>query len=638
MKFKGFTLDDFQVEAAKCIDKGNSVVVSAATGTGKTLIADYIIDKYIKKGKRIIYTAPIKALSNQKYRDFKKEYGYSNIGIMTGDIVINPEAPVLIMTTEIYRNMLMTKDPNVKDVSYVIFDEIHFINDIERGTVWEESIIFSPENIRFLCLSATIPNAKEFASWIQSIKHHKVDVVRYNKRAVPLEHFVFDKAVGITKINELIYNNETPDYDKVMRKKKRRRKKPKPPRPENLIRDIRDKLPCLFFVFSRKSCEKKAYFVSKKFSFLNNSEKAVVSRLSSRIIPSDFKSMESVHRLRRVLPKGIAFHHAGMLPYSKELVETLFAKGLIKVLFATETFAVGINMPAKSVAFSSMFKYDGVNFRNLYSKEYFQMAGRAGRRGIDKKGFVYVMVDRSRDDLYKIKKITTADVEPIKSQFKLSYNTVINLIHNYKEETKRDKILKSNFDYYQRKKRKNIRIKRSFNNKMRKLEKFGFVKNNDLTEKGMFARRIYDQEILVSEIFCSDFYEQLKPWELILICAAIVYEPGKNDHFEKKGSWKRTKSLSHFLKNRIKNHNIYSRLDKRSMKNLYKITSKFAKGDEFSDIMELTNLEEGDVIRLFRRTIDLMRQIRNATNDYDLKDQMGLCIHKLNRIPIKVEF
>ncbi|MBN2422740.1 DEAD/DEAH box helicase [Candidatus Woesearchaeota archaeon] len=638
MKFKSFILDKFQEDAINCIDKGNSVVVSAATGTGKTLIADYIIDKYMKLGKKIIYTAPIKALSNQKYRNFKDEYGYTNIGIMTGDVVINPEAPVLVMTTEIYRNMLMTHDPITKEISYVIFDEIHFINDIERGTVWEESIIFSPEHIRFLCLSATVPNAKEFASWIESIKHHNVDVIRYDKRAVPLEHYVYDKMLGITTVYKLKQDVETPDYDFVMKNKKYKRQKMLPVRPYELIREIQDKVPCLFFVFSRIECEKKAYFLAKKFSFLNQKQKAEIAKLSSEIIGSEFRSMESVQRLKEVLPRGIAFHHAGMLPCSKELVEKLFARGLIKVLFATETFAVGINMPAKSVAFSSMFKYDGINFRYLFSKEYFQMAGRAGRRGIDKIGYVYVIINRNEANLNKIKKITTADVEPIKSQFKLSYNTVINLIHNYPDEETREVILKSSFDYFQKKKEKNIRVKASFNNKVRVLEKFGFIKNNKLTQKGLFSRRIYDKEILVTEIFCSDFYKQMNSEEIIVICASIIYEPGKKDFFDNKQTKKQSRGIIHFLKNHIKNKKIFEMVDAKAITILYKIIAGFAEGDEFQDIMDLTNLQEGDIIRLFRRTIDLLRQIRNATDDYDLKDKIGLCIHKLMRIPVKVEF
>jgi len=192
MKYKNFTLDQFQEDAIKAIQNNDSVVVSAPTGSGKTLIAEYIIDANKDNKRKIIYTAPIKALSNQKYRDFSKEYGEDKVGLMTGDIVINPTAKILIMTTEIYRNMVIGDDPEVKDIAYVIFDEIHYINDIERGYVWEESIIYSNEKVRFLCLSATIPNAEEFSQWIEAIKHHTVKTVVATHRNVPLKQFFYD--------------------------------------------------------------------------------------------------------------------------------------------------------------------------------------------------------------------------------------------------------------------------------------------------------------------------------------------------------------------------------------------------------------------------------------------------------------
>ncbi|MBT7296998.1 DEAD/DEAH box helicase [Candidatus Woesearchaeota archaeon] len=428
MQYKKFTLDKFQVDAIDSIEKGNSVVVSASTGTGKTLIADYIIDKYIKKNRRIIYTAPIKALSSQKYRDFKEEYGEDKIGLMTGDIVINPQAPIIVMTTEIYRNMLITKDPCIDYISYVIFDEIHFINDIERGTIWEESIIFSPPHIRFLCLSATIPNKVEFADWICKIKNHTVDVVENVKRAVPLNHSIYDPEKGLTDINLLI------------KEKKRRKKKYGRTDEDQLVHiDLIDilfekkLLPAIYFNFSRKQCEYKAKELSKNIDFLNSNEKKEVIGKINEIVPNNLKVLKSFSLLKKTLTKGIGFHHAGIVPKFKELVEILFGNGLVKVLYATETFAVGINMPAKTVCFASLLKYDGVNTRYLNSKEYFQLAGRAGRRGIDKIGNAIAVIDNNNLDLERIKKFTTRDIDPIISQFKLSINTVLNLVYIIKK-------------------------------------------------------------------------------------------------------------------------------------------------------------------------------------------------------------
>src|SRR3989344_1158827 len=251
MQFKNFTLDSFQEEAIQAIENNQSVVVSAPTGSGKTLIADYIIYKHKDDKKRIIYTAPIKALSNQKYKDFCQEYGADKIGLMTGDIVINPQAKVIIMTTEIYRNMVVSKDSDIEDIAYVIFDEIHYINDIERGYVWEESIIYSAETVRFLCLSATIPNAQEFSNWIQAIKHHSVKTIISTKRNVPLEHLFYDEELGITTLEKIREAKSIPKYHQVIRGKKGQREKAPEPSHLEVIKEIgKENLPALFFPIS----------------------------------------------------------------------------------------------------------------------------------------------------------------------------------------------------------------------------------------------------------------------------------------------------------------------------------------------------------------------------------------------------
>ena len=232
MQFKSFELDQFQEDAIEAVENNHSVVVSAPTGSGKTLIADYIIDKDIKTNKRVIYTAPIKALSNQKYIDFCHDYGEDKIGLITGDIVINPHALVLIMTTEVYRNMAIIKDKALDNVSYCIMDEIHYINDPERGYVWEESIIFSESHIRFLFLSATIPNADEFAGWVENIKEHKVDVIRHDIRPVPLDVKFFDSDLGITTLDQIKEKkdlDDMPEYDSFMKKRIYKRTRAKPP-------------------------------------------------------------------------------------------------------------------------------------------------------------------------------------------------------------------------------------------------------------------------------------------------------------------------------------------------------------------------------------------------------------------------
>ncbi len=644
MRFKNLVLDQFQEDAIGFIEKNNSVVVSAATGTGKTLIADYLIAKCIRENKRVVYTAPIKALSNQKYRDFVSDHGKENIGIMTGDVVINATAPVLIMTTEIYRNMLVTKDPSVEKVAYVIFDEIHYINDIERGTVWEESVIFSPSHVRFLCLSATIPNAPEFADWIKKIKKHEVEVVTYQKRAVPLEHYVYDSILGFTTIKNLKHNVEEtkgiPDYHHAMRTRGREKIDPKKRHQEmqiTLIKELRQKtlLPCIFFVFSRDGCQKHANVAYERFDFTTAEEKEKIIRYVNSKITDDVKKIHSVGFMRRILPRGIAIHHAGLLPILKEIVENLFGEGLIKLLFATETFSVGINMPAKCVAFNSLEKYDGISFRYLNSKEYFQLAGRAGRRGIDKKGVVVAMIERKTLDANRVENFTSKDVEPIISQFKLCNNTVLNLVEHH-TATEREIILKSSFDYYlQTKGGRNVKVMVSFNNMYKKLVKLGYIDNNGmLTKKGMFARHVYTNELLVSEIFASEFYKKLNEVQICVLIGALIYEEKKQDKFkygDKKNYYKILDTVS-------QNEYVAKNLNKIFLARMNLIVTAWCEGVDFFQLMEFTNFDEGDIIRLFRQMIDLMRQVIRATKDRELEMRMHRCIDMLQRDVINVEF
>jgi len=640
MQFKGFTLDKFQEDAIHSIEKNNSVVVSAATGTGKTLIADYAIDKFIKQNKRIIYTAPIKALSNQKYRDFKADYGEDMVGIMTGDVVINPHAPVIVMTTEIYRNMLLTNDPCIEYLSYVIFDEIHFLSDIERGTIWEESIIFSPDHIRFLALSATIPNAHEFAEWISSIKNHTVDVIRYNKRAVPLKHYLYDKEQGITDIQKMKSAKELdryPDYKYITGKSRRRKAYIEPPSHIDLVRDLRDKemLPAIFFTFSRIACEKKAKELSKRFDFTTRREKAEIIAIFNNLLDPNIKCMDSVRFMKEVVSKGVAVHHAGILPNLKEIVESLFGAGLIRVLYATETFAVGINMPARTVCFNTLTKYDGISFRYLYSKEYFQLAGRAGRRGIDKVGYAIAIFDRQKDDINKIEKFTSKDVDPIISQFRLTINTVLNLVdkHNWEDI---QRILKSNFDYFLRKKgQKQVRIMATYNRLLKKLTAMGYIFDNQLTEKGRFATRIYANELLISEIFFNKIYERLSVTELNIMIAAINYEKRRGVKFTKLMDKTHMKNIMRAMS---RSNYVIKHIDSNSVMHMTLIVKHWTEGGDFGGLLELSSLAEGDYIRMFRQIIDMLRQIRHSTSDYELLEKVNKCISAIQRDVVAVSF
>lgn len=643
MHFKQFTLDPFQEEAIHAIERGASVVVSAATGTGKTLIADYAIDKFIHQGGRIIYTAPIKALSNQKFKDFKHSYGEQSVGLLTGDVVINPDAYVLVMTTEIYRNMLLANDPLINEVSYVVFDEIHYMNDPERGSVWEESIIFSPKHIRFLCLSATIPNAGEFAAWVQSIKSHEVAVVRYEKRAVPLEHYVYESEAGLTTATKLKERLSIPTYDQARGNNRRRGGRERlndytPASVEEVILAMHGKLPAIVFSFSRKACEQEAVKLTRRHDLL--SERDAYGRIAAACrarFTLEIARMRTTQTLRQCLSKGVGFHHAGLLPAHKEVVEELFGAGLLGVLFATETFSVGINMPAKTVVFNGLRKFDGQSFRIINSKEYFQLAGRAGRRGIDKVGYVVAMIDRRENNIDEFIKLSAKDTEPIRSQFALSYNTVLNMLASYDEQAI-GTILRSNFDYYIRRRTsdKQVRIMASFNHKKRVLERMGYYHEGELTVKGQFARLIYFEELLVGEIFTTTLYQRLSDTELLQVIAGIIYEQRSQDHFSFKGVQRAYERL--VAKIVRTNAFVEKELNKLSLKRMMAIVGAWSSGASFEELLALSSLAEGDIIRLFRRIIDMIGQIIRATSDYELKEKLVRCQQLIDRDLVAVQF
>ncbi|MBU1124434.1 MAG: DEAD/DEAH box helicase, partial [Candidatus Omnitrophica bacterium] len=399
-----FKYDPFQQQSIDYINQGHSVIVSAPTGAGKTAIAEHVITTCLQNKVGVIYTAPIKALSNQKFRDFQGQFG-DEVGILTGDVSINPAATVLIMTTEIFRNKLLDEVESLEKYSWIIFDEIHYLDNPERGTVWEESLIFLPGHMKLLGLSATIPNIKQFAGWIESIHKKPVETVIENKRPVPL-HFFFQCH------NEIV--------DKLTRLKRMRYGKPN--KLSLLVQYLRtqEALPAIYFVFGRRRAEDLAQELLC-FNFLNAAEKKQITSLYDSLCERfGLQQEKSAQYLYPLIQRGIAYHHAGMLPTLKEAIERLFTSRLIKVIFTTETFALGINMPSRTVIFDELRKFYGRYVRNLKTRDFYQMAGRAGRRGIDTEGFVYCRVNPHRIQPEDIQKIIYGPPEQVRSQFNTS--------------------------------------------------------------------------------------------------------------------------------------------------------------------------------------------------------------------------
>ncbi|KAB2953884.1 DEAD/DEAH box helicase [Heliorestis acidaminivorans] len=456
--FKGLQLDDFQVEAVNQLDQGYDCLVAAHTGNGKTLIADYLVHKAMEEGRQIFYTAPIKALSNQKYRDYCRAYGEEKVGLLTGDHQINRQAAIIVMTTEIFRNMLIEKDVPPA-LSHVVFDEIHYLNDPERGAVWEECLILLPPQVRLLGLSATVPNIDEIASWLGYVHQRPVPVVKYLHRHVPLEHFYYQKDIGLGSASDMIgFWNEMQEPPKDLAEQNNREKRfgrnglIGMTSHRYLISCLAsmELVPVIYFLFSRAGCEQAASdWLGNTFLHPQEEEKVEQSLLEiEEKLGAGLARSTSWKTMRQLLVRGIAFHHAGMPPIVKQAVEEAFGRGVVRVLYATETFAVGINYPVKTVCIDTTTKFDGKSFRVMTGTEYHQMAGRAGRRGMDERGLVIVRADYQYFSEDRFPHWPEKTAEAIRSHFTLSFNSVVNLaVHHTEEQV--NKILTHNFKAYQ---------------------------------------------------------------------------------------------------------------------------------------------------------------------------------------------
>lgn len=452
-----FKLDPFQEKAIEAISKDENVLITAKTGSGKTLVGEYQIHHSLQKGKRVFYTTPIKSLSNQKFHDLKKIYEKDergiSVGIMTGDIKFCPHADIVIMTTEILRNLLykqgtavgITPELSLHNLDAVVFDEVHYINDPSRGSVWEECLVLLPPEINLVLLSATLDTPRPFVNWLTDLKKKTCHLISTEYRVVPLVHMTEDgetimdaKDVFHFETYKAWVRKHYNKQDELRKHKERVKAREEGQVIEKEVRvgsflDRMNKLivkmdkPALFFVFSRRLCEEYATKVST--DLLTSKETAEVRHIVLYHLHKypDLQKIEGYHKLLTLLEKGVAFHHSGMLPILKEIVEILFDKGFIKVLFATETFAVGINMPTKTVVFTSYRKYDDAaeNMRVLRTSEYIQMAGRAGRRGKDDRGIVIYLPIHEPEAPDIVKEMMTGKRATVDSQMKFDYSYIL---------------------------------------------------------------------------------------------------------------------------------------------------------------------------------------------------------------------
>lgn len=742
-----FELDDFQKEAVEFINNGKSVVVCAPTGAGKTCIAEHAILRALEEGSRLFYTTPLKALSNQKFYDFGRKYGEGNVGLLTGDTSINREAPVVVMTTEVYRNMLYNTNfgsakDNLRDVKYVVLDEVHYMNDEQRGTVWEESIIYSPSTVQIIALSATVANSKSLTEWINGV-HGKTEHVYTDFRPVPLKYFYFDSSRP-TEIMTLL----TPDgrLNRKIKPEKKLNYHARLHNKKNNVKDVievlhkKDMLPAIFFTFSRKKCDENMEKCSDLNLITPNEAKQIREEISGFLKEHSYlennKNMDYLYN-------GVASHHAGLLPAWKLLIERLFQKGLIKVVFATETLAAGINMPARTTVISAISKRTDSGHRMLTANEFLQMSGRAGRRGMDKIGYVVVMGTQFQTP-EEVADLVTSKSNPLESQFSPSYSMVLNLLQNLELEQAKELILKS-FGYFSsndrlkpivlqqiaceqtlsklrnekcphgltnedfiefnklkekfivyrkltktlqkqakqkgnpnapevieylektrelreslqkyqcdicrgyKKHMKNLEVLSRYEKKYTEisknierqkdiywerfiahktvLEKAGYIENGYVTDSGVTCSMVRAENgLFFSEIILRGVLDELKPYELASVICALVTEDLRTDVYPNSPISRETRKALNRIKEIRKRIAVLQReykIDTEMYINSFysPLMEQWVLGTPWIDIAKQVDSSEGDIVRIFKRTVDVLRQLTILPN---LSDELKL--------------
>lgn len=737
-----FELDDFQKEACKCIENKESVVVCAPTGAGKTVIAEFAIQCALKNDERIFYTTPLKALSNQKFNDFSQKYGADKVGLLTGDSSFNRNAQIVVMTTEVFRNMLYCTNfgsinDNMQKVRYVVLDEVHYMNDEQRGTVWEESIIYCPTDVQIIALSATVANADKLTEWINTV-HSKTKLINTDFRPVPLRYYYFDSSQPNTILPLLspggLLNKKIRPEKKEFRRGPKGRAQQKS-HVKDVVRNLyeKDMLPAIYFTFSRKKCDEQMEKCAS-LCLVTKQEQEEIKRIIDEYIAENPYLYKNKHI--EFLLQGVASHHAGLLPSWKVLVEKLFQKGLIKVVFATETLAAGINMPARSTVISSISKRTDDGHRMLTASEFLQMSGRAGRRGMDEVGYVTI-VGTPFQSPQEVADLVLSDANPLESRFAPSYSMVLNLLQRFTLDEAKELILKSfgyfssnsrliglttqqelnnekikevsefrcwckltNKDLQEYNKVRNIYVQnRQIAKTIRKQEKgkhrplppeaiafeqtvkeqlnkmhsfncdtcklykkhmksldlleryqkrgeqlakeidnqrdifwnkflshrnvlsiYGYLQDDFPTDKGKTASQIRSEnELFLAEIIFSGVLDNLTPAELASVICAITTEDMRADMYSQLPLSQKVRKTLNKIKDirrkleRVQNENNVD--DCMYINSFYcALIEMWANGAEWDEIINQVEMGEGDVVRCFKRVVDVLRQLTTIEN------------------------
>ena len=521
-----FIADDFQIQAINDIKSNNNVLVVAPTGSGKTYIAEKSIEHYLSKQKNVFYTTPIKALSNQKFNDFNRD-GIST-GLLTGDRTINKDSELVVATTEILRNMIFSNDEKLENTGLIILDEVHYLGDKDRGTTWEEIIIHANQNIKCLCLSATINNKNELLEWIVSLRG-STSLVNSEIRPIPLEISLVTSSKSDKNI-KIIKSSKDNKNRKIFKFDRQAKQFTKPKLNEQAAYlESRNLLPVIFFFFSRERVESSSRQLANKMSVIENKNdiKDKYNEVFKDLTPEEINLLNLDEHMW-MLSRGVGFHHAGLAPIVKEFVEYLFLNRYIKYLFATETLALGINMPAKSIYIDRLHKYDGIKTRPLTQSEFLQLSGRAGRRGIDDKGFAFLSYDKSVNREW-YSNLFTLKPNDLISAFSVNYSSILNLLNIYNEDEAVELLRKSFFAYQNM--YKTDKLEKLFSAKYGVLNQLGFL-NSD---KGLVLTQTYRDNLIPAIYLFNKEKNKDIEFKLMYISSGITNERAEfalNDKFD----------------------------------------------------------------------------------------------------------
>ena len=644
-----FEPDSFQLAAFDALDEGRNVLVSAPTGSGKTLVANYAVSCALAANARVFYTTPIKALSNQKFVELAGDYGASQVGLLTGDTSVNADAPVLVMTTEVLRNMIYARSAALSNLHSVILDEVHFLQDAYRGPVWEEVIIHLEPEVRLVCLSATVSNAREVSEWLTQVRGPTVPIVE-TRRPVPMQHLYMvgdrrDHSVRVFSISQ------SGDVDQKLNQlvsganeRHPRSRKGKfhsrllPPSRLDVVDELRERdlLPCIYFLFSRNQCDESAELVRKTgLRLTTRVEMAKILEVAeerTKEFSEDDLAVLGYARFLDQVESGIGVHHAGLVPAFREIVERCFADGLIKLVFATETLAVGINMPARSVVLDKLTKFTGSGHRMLQPSDFSQLTGRAGRRGLDERG-TSVILWSPFVKLSEVIGLVRSRQFVLKSAFRPTFNMATNLVR-LSSKAHALHLLDRSLARFQRGKG----IVEQFDSLLSLLEELDYVQGWRLTSKGELLRGIYhESDLLLAECLSEGDLSGLNDIELATILSCFVYETrGKDDDTEIVYPNERLRKVfskidkrSVQLARREARHGLptHRPLDPALMTHVY----EWASGSDLSDVLGFDHVSGGDFIRAVKQIVDLLRQLSEIIPDRTDRDAARHAISLINR-------